>query len=163
MKKDEERKKAELEIQDRGRNMGLHDYFYFYYPNKDKLVINALIVGLQTIKFNATGGAILRQNKQLQRQYNRATLEFLISHMRMESDINSIEENVLLVENVTLLYTGGDLACINNINEWLIPSQLDDLDEDDIEDMTSMRRHICVRTIVEAMKKHFVKNPQDSI
>ena len=96
-------------------------------------------------------GAILRQNKQLQRQFNRATLEFLINLMRMESDINSIEENVLLVENVILLYTGGDLACINNINQMLISSQLDDLDEDDIDDMTSMRRNICVRTIVEVM------------
>ena len=51
--------------------------------------------------------------------------------MRMESDIKRIEENVLLLKNVTLLYTVGDLACIDNISEWHIPSQLDELDEDD--------------------------------
>ena len=79
--------------------------------------------------------------------------------MRMESEINSVEENILLVENVTLLYTGSDLACINNINEWLIPSHLDDLEDEDIVNMPLMRKQICVRTIVEAMKKHFSKNP----
>ncbi|MFN9942327.1 MAG: hypothetical protein ACK56I_22925, partial [bacterium] len=26
--------------------MDLHDYFYFYYPNKSKLIMNALIAGL---------------------------------------------------------------------------------------------------------------------
>ena len=26
--------------------MDLHDYFFFYYPNKSKLVINALMSGL---------------------------------------------------------------------------------------------------------------------
>jgi hypothetical protein len=26
--------------------MELHDYFYFYYPNKSKLIMNALTAGL---------------------------------------------------------------------------------------------------------------------
>jgi len=64
--------------------MELHDYFYFYYPNKSKLVINALIAGLSIA--------------ESQVYVNRGTLDFLISHMPINSEINSIRENTLLVE-----------------------------------------------------------------
>ena len=32
------------------QRMELHDYFYFYYPNKTKLVINALMSGLSIVE-----------------------------------------------------------------------------------------------------------------
>lgn len=41
--KDEEKGREEKERLDR---MNEHDYFYFFYPNKTHLVINALIAGL---------------------------------------------------------------------------------------------------------------------
>ena len=50
--------------------MELHDYFYFYYPNKSKL-INALIAGLSIA--------------ESQVYVNRGTLDFLISHMPLNS------------------------------------------------------------------------------
>jgi hypothetical protein len=56
--------------------MELHDYFYFYYPNKSKLIMNALIAGLSIT--------------QEQVPVNRGTLDFLISHMPINSPINSI-------------------------------------------------------------------------
>ena len=51
--------------------MELHDYFYFYYPNKSQLVMNALIAGLSTA--------------EIQVYVNRATLDFMISHMSINS------------------------------------------------------------------------------
>jgi hypothetical protein len=51
--------------------MDLHDYFYFYYPNKTKLVINALMSGLSIV--------------EPQVYVNRATLDFMISHMPINS------------------------------------------------------------------------------
>lgn len=53
------------------KRMELHDYFYFYYPNKSKLVINALIAGLSIA--------------ESQVYVNRGTLDFLISHMPLNS------------------------------------------------------------------------------
>lgn len=81
--------------------MELHDYFYFYYPNKTKLVINALMSGLSIV--------------EPQVYVNRATLDFLISHMPINSEINSIPENVRLVECATLAYTKKDFATLNKI------------------------------------------------
>ena len=68
-----------------------HDFYFFYYPNKTKLVINALISGLSI--------------EQKQMYTNRASLDFLISHMPIKSQINSIEENIRLVECVTEAYS----------------------------------------------------------
>lgn len=81
LKKHEARKANEKVMRER---MDLHDYFYFYYPNKSKLVINALIAGLSIA--------------ESQVYVNRGTLDFLISHMPINSEINSIRENTLLVE-----------------------------------------------------------------
>lgn len=81
--------------------MNEHDYYFFYYPNKTKLVINALIAGLST--------------KEKQIYVNRATLDFLISHMPISSKINSIEENIRLVGSVTEAYTKKDFATLNKI------------------------------------------------
>ena len=66
--------------------MGDHDYFYFFYPNKTHLVINALIAGLSV--------------SENQRYVNRGTLDFLISHMPITGNINSIDENIRLVEEM---------------------------------------------------------------
>ena len=62
--------------EERRNNMELHDYFYFYYPNKSKLVLNALIAGLSV--------------SDSQVYVNRATLDFMISHMPISSEINSL-------------------------------------------------------------------------
>lgn len=76
--------------------MELHDYFFFYYPNKSKLVLNALIAGLST--------------SEVQVYVNRATLDFMVSHMPINSEINSIQENISLVECATIAYLIKDFA-----------------------------------------------------
>ncbi len=67
--------KLQREIQMKA-TMELHDYFYFYYPNKSKLVINALISGLSIV--------------EPQVYVNRGTLDFMISHMPINLNINTI-------------------------------------------------------------------------
>jgi hypothetical protein len=95
--------------------MELHDYFFFYYPNKTKLVINALMSGLSIV--------------EPQVYVNRATLDFMVSHMPINSEINSILENVRLVECATLAYTKKDFATLNKISNWLF-GHLDEDEED---------------------------------
>jgi hypothetical protein len=114
--------------------MDLHDYFYFYYPNKTKLVINALTSGLSIV--------------EPQVYVNRATLDFLISHMPINSEINSIAENVRLVECATLAYTKKDFATLNKISNWLFGHLDEDEEECDSKDPT-------IITIVESQKNLF--------
>ena len=118
--------------------MELHDYFYFYYPNKSKLVINALIAGLSIA--------------ESQVYVNRGTLDFLISHMPINSEINSIRENTLLVEQATLAYTKKDFATLNKISNWLF-NHLDEDDEEDVDEMDP-----CIITIVESQKRLYQKS-----
>jgi len=51
-------------------------YFYFYYPNKEKLTNNALLAGLST-----RGQSVY---------VNRAVFDFLISHMPITGDVNTL-------------------------------------------------------------------------
>jgi hypothetical protein len=50
-------------------------YFYFYYPNKEVMVNNALLAGLSTLNQTV--------------YVNRAVLDFLVSHMPIKSAINN--------------------------------------------------------------------------
>lgn len=111
------------------QRMDLHDYFFFYYPNKTKLVINALMSGLSIV--------------EPQVYVNRATLDFMISHMAINTEINSISENVRLVECATLAYTKKDFATLNKISNWLFGHLDEDEDECDSKDPT-------IITIVES-------------
>lgn len=117
--------------------MDLHDYFYFYYPNKSKLVINALLAGL----------SIAEQ----QTYVNRGTLDFMISHMAINSNINSIEERISLVECATLAYTRRDFATQNKISNWLFGH----IDEEEEE---VNHNDPAIITIVESQKKLFQKS-----
>ena len=58
----------------------LRDYFYFYYPNKSQMVINALLTGLMPPK---SGENFL---------VTRASLDFLVSHMPIHSAVNNNTE-----------------------------------------------------------------------
>jgi len=116
------------------QRMELHDYFFFYYPNKSKLVINALMSGLSIV--------------EPQVYVNRATLDFMISHMAINTEINSITENVRLVECATLAYTKKDFATLNKISNWLFGHLDEDEDECDSRDPT-------IITIVESQKNLF--------
>jgi len=49
--------------------------------------------------------------------------------MPINSNINSIEERIRLVECVTLAYTRKDFATLNKISNWLF-GHIDDEDEE---------------------------------
>jgi hypothetical protein len=53
----------------------------------------------------------------------------MISHMPINSNINSIEERIRLVECVTLAYTRKDFATLNKISNWLF-GHIDEEDEE---------------------------------
>jgi hypothetical protein len=99
--KDAYKLQRENQMLDPEKDMKMHDYFYFYYPNKTKLVINALISGLSI--------------EESQVYVNRGTLDFMISHMPIHSEINCITERIRLTEQATLAYTKKDFATLNKI------------------------------------------------
>jgi|APCry1669190288_1035285.scaffolds.fasta_scaffold86487_2 Dopey, N-terminal len=96
--------------------------------------MNALIAGLSIT--------------QEQVPVNRGTLDFLISHMPINSPINSIQENIRLVECATLAYTKKDFATLNKISNWLFSHIDEDEEEIDAKDPT-------IITIVESQKNLF--------
>lgn len=67
-------------------DMTMESYFYFYYPNKHNLVLNALIAGIEDNQIFVI----------------RGVLDFLLTHMPITSDINSLDEKVNLVEAVLI-------------------------------------------------------------
>jgi hypothetical protein len=128
--KDDEKKRAN---EARHEAMELHDFFYFFYPNKAQLVINALISGLQLTESNYV---------------NRATLDFLISHMPLKEDINTIQEKIRLVERASLTYTKKDFATLNKLQNWLFEHFDEEEEEIDSQDPT-------IIAIVESQKNLF--------
>ena len=117
--------------------MELQDYFFLFYPNKTKLVINALISGLSIVDNS--------------NYVNRATLDFLISHMPINSNVNSIQENIRLVECASLAYTKKDFATLNKLQNWLFEHFDEDEEEIDSQDPT-------IISIVESQKNLFRKS-----
>ena len=54
--------------------MSLDDYFYFYYPIKEKLAVNSLLAGLADPSVYV----------------NRAVTDFFITHMPITGNVNSL-------------------------------------------------------------------------
>jgi hypothetical protein len=71
--------------------------------------------------------------------------------MPLNSDMNSLEESIQLVECATLAYTKKDFASLNKIANWLF-GHLDEEDEEiDFQDPT-------IITIVESQKNLYRKS-----
>lgn len=81
-------------------------YFFFYYPNKERLVNNALLAGL-----SIDGQDIYT---------NRAVFDFLNSHMPITSPINSFEESVNIVEGALLTLVKKDFASLKKFHTWFL-------------------------------------------
>jgi hypothetical protein len=82
----------------------LDAFFFFYYPNKEQLVNNALLAGL----------SIVGQDVYV----NRAVFDFLISHMAITSPINSKEELVNIVEGALMTLVKKDFASLKKFFTW---------------------------------------------
>ena len=85
---------------------------YFYYPNRPNLVINAVLSGLHS-----------RENNLV----IRATFDFLITHVEIDSDFLDAEERVRLVEGALLTLMLRDFASHKKFFNWFL-AHLDELD-----------------------------------
>lgn len=92
----------------------LEDYFYFYYPLKEKLVVNALLAGLADPSCYV----------------NRAVLDFLITHAPITGRINKEIENVKLAEGALYTLHRRDYAFIKKFFSWTL-GHLEEAEEDD--------------------------------
>ena len=80
-------------------------YFYFYYPNKEQLVIQALLAGLQIGNKN-------------ENYVNRSCLDFLISHLQINGDLLNDDERILLVEGTLNTLPQKDFASLKKFFVW---------------------------------------------
>lgn len=65
---------------------------------------NALLSGLSTIDQNV--------------YVNRAVLDFLISHMSINGNVNSLEENIRIVEGALMTLIRKDFASLKKFFTW---------------------------------------------
>ncbi|CDW85800.1 n-terminal domain-containing protein [Stylonychia lemnae] len=114
--------------------MTLEDYFYFYYPVKEKLCINSLLAGLADQSVYV----------------NRGVLDFLISHAPITGNINTLSENVRLVEGALMTLTKKDFAFLKKFFTWTL-SHLEDEESKPSEDDPA------IRTLVPALQCMFLK------
>jgi hypothetical protein len=89
----------------KGGDSAIEAYFYFYYPNKEQLVLNALLSGI------SPGD----RNKDY---VNRSTLDFLISHMSMTGHYLQDEERICLIEGCLLTLLKKDFAFLKKFFTW---------------------------------------------
>ena len=95
------------------RETVMNSFLYFYYPNRPNLVVNAILSGLHTRSDNLV---------------IRATFDFLISHIEIDSDFLEKEERVRLVEGTLLTLMVRDFASHKKFFNWFL-AHLDDEDE----------------------------------
>lgn len=114
--------------------MNLEDYFYFYYPVKEKLNINSLLAGLSDPSVYV----------------NRGVLDFLISHAPITGNINTLSENVRLVEGALMTLHKRDFAFLKKFFTWTL-SHLEE------EDSHPSEEDPAIRTLVPALQCMFHK------
>ena len=95
------------------RETVMNSFLYFYYPNRPNLVVNAILSGLHTRSDNLV---------------IRATFDFLISHIEIDSDFLEKEERVRLVEGTLLTLMVRDFASHKKFFNWFL-AHLDDEEE----------------------------------
>lgn len=117
-----------MEEKGRSETMNLEDYYYFYYPIKEKLSINALLAGLQDSNM----------------YINRGVVDFLISHMPITGNVNNLMENVRLVEGSLMTLQKKDFAFLKKFFTWFF----NHLDEDD---MRPSNDDPAIRTLIPAL------------
>jgi hypothetical protein len=84
--------------------MNVDDYFYFYYPLKEKLCINSLLSGLADSSVYV----------------NRGVLDFLISHAPITGNINTLSERVRLTEGALISLYKRDFAFLKKFFTWTL-------------------------------------------
>ena len=90
--------------------------YYFYYPIRSNLVINALLNGLND-----------RENCLVV----RATFDFLITHVPIDSDFLGKQERVQLMEASLLTLIKRDFASQKKFFAWSFDHLVDNVDSND--------------------------------
>jgi hypothetical protein len=112
-------------------------FCYFYYPNREHLVVNALLKGLAII-----------DNMDNPVYINRATFDFLNSHFPITSDLLSDEEKIRVLEGALLNLKLRDFASHKKFFAWF-QGHLEEVDDEPtLEDPA-------LRTVVPALKRIF--------
>ena len=114
-------------------------YCYFYYPNREHLVINALLKGLS-----------IQDNMDNPVYVNRACFDFLITHLPIQSELLSDEEKIRVLEAALLNLKLRDFASHKKFFTWFM-GHLDD------EEMEPLADDPAIRTIVPALKRIFLR------
>jgi hypothetical protein len=117
------------------------DYFFLYYPMKEKLCINSLLAGL------ADGSVYV----------NRGVLDFLISHIPFTGRVNSDLENVKLVEGALQTLNRRDFAFIKKFFIWVLGHIDDDVEQANLDESDPVIR-ILVPALKCVFKKYLDKN-----
>ena len=117
----------------------LEAYCYFYYPNREHLVINAILKGLS-----------IQDNMDNPVYVNRATFDFLITHLPMTCDLLSDEEKIRLLEAALLNLKLRDFASHKKFFAWFMGH----LDDEEVEPPAD---DPAIKAIVPALKRIFLR------
>jgi hypothetical protein len=124
-------------LEDLQQSESLEAYYFFYYPNKEKLVNNALLAGL----------SIVSQDVYV----NRAVFDFLLSHMAIIGNFNNEEESINIVEGALMTLVKKDFASLKKFFTWFQGHFEEDTDLMPIRDDPS------IRFVIPALKRIFFK------
>ena len=117
----------------------LEAYCHFYYPNREHLVINALLKGLA-----------IQDNMDNPVYVNRATFDFLITHLPIACEILSDEEKIRLSEAALLNLKLRDFASHKKFFAWFMGH----LDDEEVEPPAD---DPAIRAIVPALRRIFLR------
>ena len=117
----------------------LEAYCHFYFPNREHLMVNALLKGLS-----------IQDNMDNPVYVNRATFDFLITHLPIACEIMSDEEKIRVSEAALLNLKLRDFASHKKFFAWFMGH----LDDDEVEPSAD---DPAIRAIVPALRRIFLR------
>ena len=135
----------EIKIQniDSEKSISEEELLYYFYPQKESLVVNALIQCLED-------DSVYTQ---------RCAFDFLMGHMPLQSDILSHNEKVCIVEAGCHLLLKKNDAVIRRLYSWVLGHMRAD---EQGESMTLIKTDITLKIFIKAMKNLFKVVPEDA-
>lgn len=119
------------------------ELLYYFYPQKESLVVNAVIQCLED-------DLVFTQ---------RCTFDFLTSHMPLQSDILSHNEKVCIVEAGCYLLLKKNDTIIRRLYSWVLGHAKS---EEGTEAMSPLKTDIALKVFIKAMQNLFKTVPEDA-
>lgn len=126
----------------------LQAMIYYFYPNKQTLVINALIAGLQ----------------DKEKFVNRSTVDLLLSHLPFISEILSDNERTLLIRAGLDVLLKRDYTCSQNFIRWLFTA-FEESQEEQVaagEEQLNLEGELIEKPLIDALKMLFRVRDENS-